>query len=187
MESSFEGFSVKNVPRLDNKHANMLAKSAAHGLPLPPEVFFGVLKAPLVDLMERAILTVSPTHSKDWRTEIITFLRGSHPVDDEAYIKRMQARTWPYKIIEGELYKEGVCSPLLKCVSRDEGQELIREIHSGLCGSHIGPRALQGKIFHQGFYYAKVASDTSEFVQKCDNCQRCAGFLFQVIVERWLL
>jgi ribonuclease HI len=29
MESSFEGFSVKNIPRLDNEHANMLAKSAA--------------------------------------------------------------------------------------------------------------------------------------------------------------
>jgi hypothetical protein len=34
----------------------------------------------------------------------------------------MQARARPYKIIEGELYKEGVCSPLLKCISRDEGQ-----------------------------------------------------------------
>jgi hypothetical protein len=36
MESSFEGFSVKNIPRLDNEHANMLDKSGAQGLPLPP-------------------------------------------------------------------------------------------------------------------------------------------------------
>ena len=85
----------------------------------------------------------------------------------------MQARTRLYKIIEGELYKEGGCSSWLKCVSRDEGQELIREIHSGLCGSHIGPRALLGKIFHQGFYWPKAASDTIEFVHKYDNCQRC--------------
>jgi hypothetical protein len=51
-------------------------------------VFFEVLKAPLTDLMERAILTISPTHNKDWRAEIITFLRGNHPADDEAYIKK---------------------------------------------------------------------------------------------------
>jgi hypothetical protein len=95
--------------------------------------------------MERATLTVSPTHSEDWRMEIITFLRGNHPVDDEAYTKRMQARTRPYKVIERELYKEGVCSPLLKCISRDEGQKLIREIHSGLCDSHIGSKALLEK------------------------------------------
>jgi hypothetical protein len=91
------------------------------GPPLPPEVFFKILKAFSVELTERAILPVSPTHSEDWRTKIITFLRGNHPLDDEAYIKRMQARTRPYKIIERELYKEGVCSPLLKSISRDEG------------------------------------------------------------------
>jgi hypothetical protein len=39
MEASFEGFSVKNIPRGENEHANLLAKSAAHGLPLPSEVF----------------------------------------------------------------------------------------------------------------------------------------------------
>jgi hypothetical protein len=75
------------------------------------------MKAPSVELMERAVLTISPVHSEDWRTEIVSFLQGNYPSDDEAYIKRMEARTRPYMIIEGELYKE-VCSPLLKCLSR---------------------------------------------------------------------
>jgi hypothetical protein len=74
IESSFRGFSVRNIPRADNEHADILAKSAAQGLPLPPKVFYEVLKAPLIELMERVILTVSPTHTKDWRTDIITFL-----------------------------------------------------------------------------------------------------------------
>jgi hypothetical protein len=139
----------------------MLAKSVAQGLPLPLDVFFEILKAPSVKLMERAILTVSPTHIEDWMTEILTFFQGNHLADDEVYIKRMHARTRPYKIIEGELYKEGVCSPLLKCISRDECQELISEIHTRICGSHIGPRALLGKIFRQGFYWPKTASDTT--------------------------
>jgi hypothetical protein len=75
MESSFEGFKVKNIPRLDNKHADMLDKSTTQGLPLPLEVFFEVLKTPSVDLMERIILIVSPTHNEDWRMEIIGFPR----------------------------------------------------------------------------------------------------------------
>jgi hypothetical protein len=74
-----------------------------------------------VELMERAILTVSPIHSEDWRTKNLTFLRRNYLADDKLYIKRMQARTSPYKIIEGELYKEGVRSPMLKCISRDKG------------------------------------------------------------------
>jgi ribonuclease HI len=147
LEASFEGFSVKNIPRGENEHADLLAKSAAHGLPLPSEVFFETIRAPSVELLERAMLTISLVHSEDWRTEIISFLQGNCLSDDEVYNKRMEARTRPYVIIEGELYKHGVCSPLLKCLSRTEGIELMKEIHVGLCRSHIGSRPLLGKLF----------------------------------------
>jgi hypothetical protein len=174
LEASFEGFSVNNIPRGENEHADLLAKSASQGLPLPSEVFFVTIKAPSFKLMERAVLTISLVHSKDWRTKIISFLQGNHLSDDEAYNKRMEARTRPYVIIEGELYKHGVCSPLLKCLSRNEGQELMKEIHAGLCGAHIGSRPLLGKVFRQGFYWPKAASDAADLVQKCENCQKCA-------------
>jgi hypothetical protein len=42
----------------------LLAKSAAQGLPIPSEVFFETIKAPSVELMERAILNISPVHSE---------------------------------------------------------------------------------------------------------------------------
>jgi hypothetical protein len=62
----------------------------------------------------------------------LSFLQGNCLLDDEAYNKRMEARTRPYVIIEGELHKHGVCSPLLKCLSRAEGFELMKEIHVGV-------------------------------------------------------
>jgi hypothetical protein len=124
----------------------------------------------LVDFIERVVLTISPTHGEDWRTEIISFLQGNYPSDDESYTRRMQARTRPYMMIEGELFKQGVCSPLLKCLSRTEGQELMKEINSGICGAHIRSRPLLGKVFRQGFYWPKAASDAADLVQKCDNC-----------------
>jgi ribonuclease HI len=147
LEASFEGFSVKNIPRGENEHADLLAKSATQGLPLPSEVFFETIKAPSVELMERSVLAISTVHSEDWRTEIICFLQGNCLSDDEIYNKRMEVRTRPYVIIEGELYKHGVCSPLLKCLSRTKGIELMKEIHAGLCGSHIGSRPFAGKGF----------------------------------------
>jgi hypothetical protein len=140
----------------------LLAKSAAQGLPLPSEVFFETIKAPSVELMERAVLAISLVHSEDWRTEIISFLQGNCLSDDEAYNKRMEARTRPYVIIEGELYNmdyvlhSSSVYPKLKC------------------GSHIGSRPLLGKVFRQGFYWPKAALDAAELVQKCENCQKCA-------------
>jgi hypothetical protein len=96
-------------------------------------------------------------------------------------------------IIEGELFKQEVCSPLLKCLSRAEGQELMREIHSGICGAHIGSRPLLGKVIRQEFYWPKAAFDAVDLVQKCDNCERCVrnqkqpSSLTQLIQPTWPL
>lgn len=76
IKNSFEGFYVKNIPRADNEHADMIAKSVALGLPLSPKVFFEILKAPSVELMKRVILTISATYIEDWRMEIVTFLQA---------------------------------------------------------------------------------------------------------------
>jgi hypothetical protein len=64
-------------------------------------------------------------------------------------------------IIDGELFKQGVCSPLLKCLSRVESQELMKEIHAGICRAHIGSKTLLGKVSRQGFYWPKAASDAA--------------------------
>jgi hypothetical protein len=98
LETSFEVFSIKNILRGENEHADLLARSAAQGLSLPSEVFFETIKAPSVELMERAMLAISPVHSEDWRTQIISFLQGNCLSDDEVYNKRMEARTRPYII-----------------------------------------------------------------------------------------
>jgi hypothetical protein len=78
----------------------LLAKSAAQGLPLPSEVFFETIKAPSVELMKRAVLAISPLHSEDWMTEIMSLLQGNCLSDDKVYNKRMEARTRLYVIIE---------------------------------------------------------------------------------------
>jgi ribonuclease HI len=65
LEASFEGFFVKNILRGENEHADLLAKSAAQGFPLPSKVFFETIKAPSVELMERVVLTISLVHSED--------------------------------------------------------------------------------------------------------------------------
>jgi ribonuclease HI len=56
LEASFEGFSIKNIPRGENEHTYLLAKTAAQGLPLPSEVFFETIKAPSVELMREQCL-----------------------------------------------------------------------------------------------------------------------------------
>jgi hypothetical protein len=60
LEASFEGFSVKNIPREENEHANLLAKSAVQGLPLPSEVFFETIKHLWLNLWRGQCLQFPP-------------------------------------------------------------------------------------------------------------------------------
>ena len=60
---------------------------------------------------------------------------------------------------------------MLKCIPQSEGKNLLQEIHSGLYGSHIGPRALSAKAIMQGFYWPMHIKDVEEIVKTCQACQ----------------
>jgi hypothetical protein len=64
----------------------------------------------------------------------------------------MKQRTKDYHIVDKELYKTSVSGPLLRCIAKVEGQEILQEVHIGICGGHIGARALAAKVMRQGFY-----------------------------------
>jgi hypothetical protein len=70
--------------------------------------------------------------------------------------KRLKQRARGYAVVNGELYKLGVTEPWLRCITSKKGLELLREIHSGFCGTHIGTRALAGKAIKQGFYWPTI-------------------------------
>jgi hypothetical protein len=59
--------------------------------------------------------------------------------------KDLKQRARGYAVIYGELYKSGVTEPWLRCITFEKGVELLKEIHSGFFGVHIGTRALAGK------------------------------------------
>jgi hypothetical protein len=77
----------------------------------------------------------------------MAYLRGHFEPVDETEEKRMSQRARGYLVSEGELYKSGITTPWLKCISIAHGKELLNEIHSGLCGSHIRVRSLVAKAF----------------------------------------
>ncbi|RDX66153.1 hypothetical protein CR513_55111, partial [Mucuna pruriens] len=51
-----------------------------------------------------------------------------------------------------------------------EAKRAIKEAHEGACGSHIGGRALAGKIAHMRFYWSNLKRDSLAFVKKSDKC-----------------
>ena len=110
------------------------------------------MKSPATAETSKAPKPILHLQNEDWRKAITEFLEGKTSEEDEAKVARIHARARNYTILDGVLYKKGVVQPLLKCISQSEGIELLQEIQSGICGSHIGSRALSTKAIRQGFY-----------------------------------
>ena len=48
---------------------------------------------------------------------------------------------------------------------------MLKKIHYGLCGSHIGFRQLISKAFRQGFFWSSALKDARHYVKTCQACQ----------------
>jgi hypothetical protein len=84
-----------------------------------------------------------------------------------------------FTMVNETLYKRGFTLPLLKCVSREEGNYILQEIHEGICGNHSGARVLAHKVVRAGFYWPNMSKDSTLIVRNCDKCQIFANIAKQ--------
>jgi ribonuclease HI len=172
MAKFFLGITVKSFPRHYNKEADAIAKATALLEPLPPDVFYETTTVRSAADAATPPKFVNTIHSEDWRAPIVAAIRGYYEDEDGVIDKRVAIRARNYHIIDGNLYRKGVCAPLLKCISVIEGKQLLHEIHSGMCSHHLGTRALVQKAFRQGFYCPSAVADAHDIVRQCPECQR---------------
>jgi hypothetical protein len=59
----------------------------------------------------------------------------------------------------------------MKCVPRQEGKDILEEIHKGVCGNHASSRTLVSKAFRRAFYWPTALGDAEELVRRCQGCQ----------------
>jgi hypothetical protein len=76
-----------------------------------------------------------------------------------------------YHLIDVVLYKQDANGMMMKCISKDEGIQLLWEIHNGVCGAHSTWHSIVGKAFRHGFYWLTAKDDVMEIITKCKECQ----------------
>jgi ribonuclease HI len=180
LEKQFKGFTLQHVDRARNKEADVLAKAAARGEALPSDVFYHVIGTSAVHSPEGLQITTNTEGHRivnlimveDWRAPITLFLQGYYHPGDVNEAKRLKHRSRDFTLIEGQLCKKGISQPMLKCVTETEGLQILREVHSGTCGSHSGPRVLAAKVIRQGFYWPAIICAANRVMRSCEACQK---------------
>ncbi|GKV47147.1 hypothetical protein SLEP1_g54067 [Rubroshorea leprosula] len=61
--------------------------------------------------------------------------------------------------------------PLLRCLTPYEAEYAVREVHEGVCGTHIDGKTLARKLLRYGYYWPPMVEDAQNYVKKCPTCQ----------------
>jgi hypothetical protein len=88
-----------------------------------------------------------------WISEIRDYLKENILPKDHVSAERIVRLAKRYAMVEGDLYRRGANDIHMRCITQEEGRELLTEIHGGECGSHSSSRTLVGKAFQHGFYW----------------------------------
>jgi hypothetical protein len=146
MENYFKGFTVEHIDRNKNTEADELVKVTAQKTPLPTDMFFQTIEDASVKTVEPEPRLNNVIEGEDWWAPIIAYICHYYEPDNNNELISMQQRAKAYQIINNEMYKTSVTGPLLRCLSKAEGKELLYEIHAGACGGHIGVRGLAANV-----------------------------------------
>jgi hypothetical protein len=114
---------------------------------------------------------ISQSGPNAWISEIRDYLKENILPKDHVSVELIVQLAKRYAVVEGDLYRRGANDIHMRCITQEEGRELLMEIHGGECGSHSSSRTLVGKAFQRGFYWPTALQDAAELVKSCKACQ----------------
>jgi ribonuclease HI len=176
LENKFYGLEFHHVVRDNNVAADVLSKLGSTRAQVPAGVFVHELHAPSIP--EPAPPTTVPAHPPagqevmmidvDWRQPFIDYLSEQKVPSDKNLAEQLIRRAKSYVLVGDKLYRRGASSRvLMKCVPKQEGKDILEEIHKGVYGNHVSSRTLVSKAF----YWPIALGDTEELVRRCQRCQ----------------
>ncbi|XP_073290537.1 uncharacterized protein [Primulina huaijiensis] len=179
IEKAKEDFSeliMKQISRAENETADRLAKMASSlDQPTEPELIGQELVSQIDHLQAEKVNMLE----EDWRYEVQQYLcHGKLPAEPKR-AREVKRRALRFSLLDGILYKRSFSRPLLKCLGPEEADYVLREIHEGCCGNHLGSIALARKALMAGFFWPTMKKDALMMVRSCYNCQKHANLQWQ--------
>jgi hypothetical protein len=84
----------------------------------------------------------------DWRQPFIDYICEQKVPTDKNLAEQIIRRAKSYVLVRDKLYRRGATSGvLMKCIPREEGKDILEEIHIGICGNHASSPTLVSKAF----------------------------------------
>jgi ribonuclease HI len=196
LEGTFDGCEVSHISRASNEEADNLSNIGSQCLPVPQGVFWEEIIERSIKNSKTSTIEEQGQHQatgsgdgkasiaeteevmmieETWMQPYLAYMINKTLPEDTVEAKRIIRRSKAFVVLQGKLYKKSISGVLQRCVTPQEGQEILKDIHAGVCGHHASSRAIAAKAFRAGFYWLTAIEDAKDIVQKCEACQRFAS------------
>ena len=138
------------IPREGNECADRLAKAASTEFMIAPKQVLSFVQ--ISSLIDDEANVQEINSEMNWTMPLIANLRSSTLPDGKDAARKLKVQVSRFVLIRDVLYKKGFSRPYLRCLSHDEADYVIREVHEGICGNHSGARLLVHKLIQAGYY-----------------------------------
>ena len=127
------------MDRRKNEAADALSRLGSQRIPVPPNVFLDVLHNPSVKLSTEEDLAVPDPEAQlvaalhvilDWTVPHLAYMNWGELPEDEILARQIIRRSKSMTIVNGELHHCSVTGVFQRCVSPEEGREILRD-HAG--------------------------------------------------------
>ncbi|GJS26738.1 reverse transcriptase domain-containing protein [Tanacetum coccineum] len=170
LTNGFRMFSIKQVPKSENKKADTLSKIASTGFAhLSKQVLVEELKEKSINEVE--VLAVVEEEEETWMTPIHEYIaKGILPAETDR-ARAVRRKSQRFAVINEILYMKSFLDPWLRCVGPLQANYVLREIHKGSYSMHAGTRSVVSKALQIGYYWPTMHKDARTLICACKDCQ----------------
>ena len=170
--STFSAWKLEHVLKDRNERADALAAS----FPVRETIYLPIYYKPDSSILHTQISQIKEA-PPSWMDPIRLYKAIGELPDDRNRAHKIQIQSARFSMVGGQLYKRSLGGPYLKCLTLEQGQYVLAELHEGICGNHPRGRTLAHRAHTQGYYWPTMKSDAVDYIRKCDPCQRMSPIL----------
>ena len=125
---------LEHVPRDCNERADALA-TVATSFPISETVFLPIYYQPDSSILGAHINQIKEV-PPSWMDPIRLYIATGELTNDRGKAHKIQIQSARFSLVDGQLYKRSLGRPYLKCLTPEQGQYVLAELHKGICGNH---------------------------------------------------
>jgi ribonuclease HI len=199
LERTFDGCEVSHISRASNEEADNLANIGSQCLPILQGVFWEEIIERSIKNNKTSTTEEQGHHQatgsgasklgqgstaepeevmmieETWMQPYLAYMINKTLPKDTVEARRIIRQSKAFVVLQGKLYKKSITGVLQRCITPQEGQEILKDIHVGVCGHHASSRAIAAKAFCASFYLLTAIEDVKDIVRKREACQRFAS------------